>query len=65
MIQQLIREKKGTIIDVRTPTEFMGGNAVDSINIPLQELPSRVDEIIYYAVRLAVEADKHTITLVS
>lgn len=45
MIQQLIKEKKGTIIDVRTPAEFMGGNAADSINIPLQELPSRIKEI--------------------
>ena len=45
MIQQLIKEKKGPIIDVRTPAEFMGGNAADSINIPLQELPLRVADI--------------------
>lgn len=34
-----------TIIDVRTPGEFMGGNVAGSINIPLQEIQSRTDEI--------------------
>ena len=34
-----------TIIDVRTPQEFMGGNVVGSINIPLNEITERVDEI--------------------
>lgn len=34
-----------TVIDVRTPGEFMGGNVKDSINIPLQEIPERLDEI--------------------
>lgn len=34
-----------TIIDVRTSGEFMGGNAASSINIPLQEIHLRVDEI--------------------
>ncbi|MCC6703059.1 MAG: rhodanese-like domain-containing protein [Fluviicola sp.] len=33
------------IIDVRTPAEFMGGHVADSINIPLNELPNRMDEI--------------------
>jgi phage shock protein E len=33
------------IIDVRTPQEFMCGHVAESINIPLQELPQRVDEI--------------------
>ncbi|MCB0395791.1 MAG: rhodanese-like domain-containing protein [Flavobacteriales bacterium] len=36
---------KKTIIDVRTPGEFMGGNVAGSINIPLQELPERLNEI--------------------
>ncbi|MCG9911253.1 MAG: rhodanese-like domain-containing protein [Flavobacteriales bacterium] len=35
---------KGTIIDVRTREEFMGGHVAGSINIPLQEIPQRVDE---------------------
>lgn len=34
-----------TIIDVRTPAEFMGGHVAGSINIPLQEIPRRVEEI--------------------
>lgn len=34
-----------TIIDVRTPGEFMGGNVAGSINIPLQEIQKRTDEI--------------------
>ena len=36
---------KKTIVDVRTPEEFMGGHAAGSINIPLQEIPQRLDEI--------------------
>ena len=43
--KKLIKENRGTIIDVRTPMEFMGGNAAGSINIPLQELESRKDEL--------------------
>lgn len=34
-----------TIVDVRTPEEFMGGNVQGSINIPLQELAQRIEEI--------------------
>lgn len=34
-----------TIIDVRTPAEFMGGHVAGSINIPLNEIPTKVDEI--------------------
>lgn len=36
--------QRGTVVDVRTTGEFMGGNVAGSINIPLQELMSRVDE---------------------
>ncbi len=38
-------KEKGTIIDVRTPAEFMGGNVAGSINIPLQEISKCLDEI--------------------
>ena len=34
-----------TVVDVRTPGEFAGGNVPGSINIPLQEIPHRMDEI--------------------
>jgi phage shock protein E len=36
---------KNLVIDVRTPSEFMGGHVAGSINIPLQEIQQRVDEI--------------------
>lgn len=34
-----------TIIDVRTAGEFMSGHVPDSINIPLNEIPFKLDEI--------------------
>lgn len=44
-LQNILKEKKGTIVDVRSPEEFMGGNAVGSINIPLLEIPQRLEEL--------------------
>jgi phage shock protein E len=44
-LEKIIKENAGTIVDVRTPAEFMGGNVNDSINIPLQEIQQRLDEI--------------------
>jgi len=44
-IGKIIKEKLGTIVDVRTPMEFMGGNVTDSINVPLQEIQQRLNEI--------------------
>jgi rhodanese-related sulfurtransferase len=44
-VEQIIKEKQGTIIDVRTTSEFMGGNVEGSINIPLQEIQQRMDEL--------------------
>lgn len=41
----MIKEKQGTIVDVRTPAEFMGGHVAGSVNIPLQEIPNRIDEL--------------------
>lgn len=43
-IEQAIKENQATIVDVRSPEEFMGGHVAGSINIPLQEVPNRVDE---------------------
>jgi phage shock protein E len=34
-----------TIIDVRTPAEFMGGHVVGSLNIPLNVIAAKLDEI--------------------
>ena len=43
--EKIIKEKQGTIIDVRTAEEFRVGNVADSINIPLQEIQQRTDEV--------------------
>lgn len=37
--------KDVVIIDVRTRAEFSGGHVAGSKNIPLQELPERLEEI--------------------
>ena len=44
-IEQIIKEGQGTIVDVRTIAEFRGGNVANSINIPLQEIELRLDEV--------------------
>ncbi len=44
-IEELIKTGKATIIDVRTPEEFMGGHVAGSINIPLNEIPDKLDEL--------------------
>jgi phage shock protein E len=44
-IETIIKEKKGTIVDVRTTEEFNGGNVLGSINIPLQEIDKRINEL--------------------
>jgi phage shock protein E len=36
---------KGSIIDVRTRSEFSGGHVAGSINIPLQEITNHIEEI--------------------
>jgi len=44
-VEKIIKEKKGTIVDVRTVQEYRGGNVKGSINIPLQEIEQRMDEL--------------------
>ena len=44
-IEKIIKEKKGTIVDVRSPEEFRSGNVMGSINVPLQEIPKRMEEL--------------------
>jgi len=44
-IGNIIREKSGTVVDVRTPAEFLGGNVNHSINVPLQEIQQRLTEL--------------------
>ena len=45
ILEKIIREKRGTIVDVRTAAEFSGGNASGSVNIPLNEIPNRLDAL--------------------
>lgn len=44
-IEELIKSGKATVVDVRSLAEFMGGNVKGSINIPLQEIPTRLEEL--------------------
>ena len=44
-IENIIKEKAWTIVDVRTRDEFMGGHVVGSINIPLGEIEERMEEL--------------------
>jgi phage shock protein E len=37
--------ESATILDVRTPEEFSGDHYPNAINIPLDELPQRINEI--------------------
>lgn len=40
-----LQKRGATLVDVRSPAEFAQGNAPGTINIPLQELGSRLSEI--------------------
>ena len=44
-IQDLINAGKGTVVDVRSRSEFMGGNVAESVNIPLDEITHRIDDV--------------------
>lgn len=44
-LENIIKEKQGTIVDVRTRVEYSGGHVVGSINIPLDEVQERLEEM--------------------
>lgn len=44
-IQEKINHSDTTIVDVRTPGEFIGGHVEGSINIPLSEVTTRIEEL--------------------
>jgi rhodanese-related sulfurtransferase len=44
-IEKIIKEKQGTVIDVRTAGEFEGGHVAGSVNIPLCEISDRIEEL--------------------
>ena len=45
-IQDRINNEETTIVDVRTQSEFFGGHVRGSINIPLNQIVSRIDELL-------------------
>lgn len=44
-LTDLINSKEVTIVDVRTTPEFDGGSVAKAINIPLDQVPERVEEL--------------------
>ena len=44
-IRELVNDPSNKIIDVRGSFEFEYGNAAGTINIPLDEIPTRLDEL--------------------
>jgi len=47
-VEQALAEKDSIIIDVRTYEEFEGGNVAGSINIPVSDLPNKLNDIKQY-----------------
>ncbi|RLD24561.1 MAG: rhodanese-like domain-containing protein [Bacteroidetes bacterium] len=43
-LRDLINNPATILVDVRTGSEFQSGNVAGSINIPLHEVPDRVEE---------------------
>lgn len=44
-IKNRIEREAGTVVDVRSRREFEAGSAPDVINMPLNEIPRRMDEL--------------------
>jgi rhodanese-related sulfurtransferase len=44
-LADIVRSNHKTLLDVRTPQEFNNEHIEGAINIPLQEVPGRIDEI--------------------
>ncbi len=44
-MENTISNEGGTIVDVRTRGEFHGGSVTGAINIPLQEISQKVEEL--------------------
>ena len=44
-IKSLVTENNATIVDVRGPWEFEDSHIEGALNIPLDEIPSRMDEV--------------------
>ena len=44
-LQEIINSTKVNIVDVRSPLEFQGGSVSGSINIPLNEVVEKVEDL--------------------
>ena len=44
-MKEIYKTKKVALVDVRTPLEFQAGSIVGAINIPMNEVVSRIDEL--------------------
>lgn len=44
-IANLLKSGTATVVDVRTPQEYMSGHVKGSVNIPLNEIPHRMGEL--------------------
>jgi phage shock protein E len=44
-LKQILESPVHTIVDVRIPEEFKKGHIPDSINIPLKEIPEKLEEL--------------------
>lgn len=44
-IRDLVNEKGATVIDVRSSWEYADGHIEGALNIPLDEIPTRISEI--------------------
>ncbi len=44
-LTQLVNHQGGLVIDVRSPAEFAQGHIVNARNIPIDDLPNRVNEL--------------------
>ena len=45
LVENLIKSGKATIVDVRTPDEFLFGNVKGSINIPLNTIENNFSKL--------------------
>ena len=45
IIKEICKNKEVALVDVRTPLEFQEGSIVGAINIPMDEVVTRIDEL--------------------
>lgn len=44
-IKEVVKSGSFTVVDVRSVVEFRGGSVANAVNIPINELESRIDEV--------------------